>query len=26
MWILNFAIPAIVGGYFVITFKPNFIQ
>jgi hypothetical protein len=26
MWILNFAIPAIVGGYFIITFKPNFIQ
>lgn len=26
MWILNFAIPAIVGGYFVITFKPDFVQ
>ena len=26
MWILNFAIPAIVGGYFVITFKPEFVQ
>ena len=26
MWILNFVIPAIVGGYFVITFKPNFIK
>ena len=24
MWMLNFAIPAIIGSYFVITFTPNF--
>jgi len=24
MWILNFVLPAIVGSYFVLTFKPNF--
>lgn len=23
MWILNFVIPAIIGGYFVLTFKPK---
>ena len=23
-WILNFVLPAIIGSYFVITFKPNF--
>jgi hypothetical protein len=26
MWVLNFVIPAIIGSYFVITFKPNFIK
>jgi len=26
MWILNFAIPAIVGSYFVITFKQNSLE
>ena len=24
MWILNFVLPAIIGSYFVLTFKPNF--
>ncbi|PWG06810.1 lysylphosphatidylglycerol synthase domain-containing protein [Polaribacter aquimarinus] len=24
IWILNFAIPAVIGSYFVLTFKPNF--
>lgn len=24
MWIFNFVIPAIIGSYFVLTFKPNF--
>ncbi len=24
MWLLNFVIPAVVGSYFVLTFKPNF--
>lgn len=23
MWLLNFAIPAIIGSYFVLLFKPN---
>lgn len=22
MWILNFAVPSLVGSYFVLTFKP----
>lgn len=26
MWILNFVLPAIIGSYFVLTFKPNFIK
>ena len=24
MWVLNFVFPAIIGSYFVLTFKPNF--
>jgi hypothetical protein len=24
MWLLNFVLPAIIGSYFVLTFKPNF--
>ena len=24
MWIFNFVLPAIIGSYFVLTFKPNF--
>lgn len=23
MWILNFAVPSLVGSYFVLTFKPS---
>ena len=26
MWILNFVLPAIIGSYFVLTFKPNFVK
>jgi len=26
MWILNFVFPAIIGCYFVLTFKPNFVK
>ncbi|WP_237588448.1 hypothetical protein [Polaribacter sargassicola] len=26
MWILNFVLPAIIGCYFVLTFKPNFVK
>ncbi|WP_088323777.1 hypothetical protein [Polaribacter tangerinus] len=26
MWFLNFAIPAILGSYFVLTFKPKFVK
>ena len=26
MWLLNFVFPAILGSYFVLTFKPNFIK
>ena len=26
MWILNFVLPAIIGSYFVLTFKSNFIK
>ena len=26
MWLLNFVLPAIIGSYFVLTFKPNFVK
>ncbi|WP_232457037.1 hypothetical protein [Polaribacter sp. SA4-12] len=26
MWILNFVLPAFIGSYFVLTFKPNFVK
>ncbi|WP_435415490.1 hypothetical protein [Polaribacter aestuariivivens] len=26
MWIFNFVFPAIIGSYFVLTFKPNFVK
>lgn len=26
MWILNFVMPAILGGFFVLTFKPNLVE
>ncbi|QNM85622.1 hypothetical protein H9W90_00420 [Polaribacter pectinis] len=26
MWICNFVFPAIIGSYFVLTFKPNFVK
>ncbi|QTE22047.1 hypothetical protein [Polaribacter cellanae] len=26
MWVFNFVLPAIIGSYFVLTFKPNFVK